>query len=41
MFKVSKKATAVTKVTALIDPYDAAIAPAFSVESFLFKIKKV
>lgn len=37
----SKNETAVTKVTALTDPYAAAIAPESKMFNFLFKIKKV
>ena len=38
---VSRKDTAVTNVTALTEPYAAAIAPASNTFSFLLKIKKV
>jgi hypothetical protein len=41
MASISKKEMAVTNVTALTDPYAAAMAPAFDTLNLLFKIKNV
>lgn len=41
MLCISKKETVVTKVTALTEPYAAAMAPALGIPNFFFRIKKV